>query len=193
MGGRGAKSPIPESLIGKALVSRTADNIIEYDMANPLYYEGGGFHRNCQRCFVAYELLRRGYNVEARPKAADEVDPLYNGRAWWTDAFIGMDEAEERAYTTRGLVKKMKGYGDKSRAAIKITWKREPGEEEISHVFMAEYDNGRVRYFDPQTNHLVDVDYYLGLSQRTKTRIYRIDNLKINHDVIDFFVRRKRK
>ncbi|WP_390621060.1 phage minor capsid protein [Treponema pectinovorum] len=34
---------------------------------NPNYKKGGGYAKNCQTCVVAYELRRRGYDVEALP------------------------------------------------------------------------------------------------------------------------------
>lgn len=45
---------------------------------NPAYSE---YSENCQRCVVAYELQRRGYNVEAQP--------TYDGDKWSASHKVG--------------------------------------------------------------------------------------------------------
>ena len=52
---------IAETPQGKPMNFRQADG----GAPNPNYRKGGGYATNCQTCTVAYELRRRGFNVEA--------------------------------------------------------------------------------------------------------------------------------
>ena len=59
-------------------------------MTNPLYNTGDACYRNnCQRCVVAYEARRRGYDVHAKPylfQLADSL-PYDDGESGWPSVF----------------------------------------------------------------------------------------------------------
>ena len=55
--------------------------------ANPNYAKGEEYRTNCQRCIWAYEMRRRGYDVEAKPRTRSMTDPAYN-RGWTTFMFV---------------------------------------------------------------------------------------------------------
>lgn len=51
-------------------------------------------------------------------------------------------------------------------------------EERKAHVFIAEQQNGKTVYVDPQTGGRVNIDRRLNLAVKGMTEISRIDNLK---------------
>ena len=57
--------------------------------ANPFYTGGdqGDYSNNCQRCVIAYEARRRGYDVIAQPTyAGDKLPSAISGRAHFCTA-----------------------------------------------------------------------------------------------------------
>lgn len=54
-------------------------------------YDYSEYSENCQRCVVAYELRRRGYNVTALPTYKGDRLPIVNhyGNGLWQGAFKG--------------------------------------------------------------------------------------------------------
>lgn len=76
MGGRGSSSGLsakPKSL-GRNGKARTIDEALA--ATNPNYDKGLEWQQNCQRCVFAYEMERRGYDVEAMPRIFDGTDML---------------------------------------------------------------------------------------------------------------------
>ena len=66
---------------------------------------------------------------------------------------------------------------DGSRYIIYAAWKNRS-----AHVFIAEKENGIIRYIDPQPNR-DDVEYYFSLAKENKFGILRVDDKDITTDV----------
>lgn len=152
--------------------------------ANPNYDPDGfsGFYNNCQRCVPTYEARRRGYEVEALPcrNKEDPVlrnwDKLFENQTWVSNL------GETNQEVQNAITKQMNDWGNYSRAAIKVSYKRENAFfnlYEIGHTFIAENENGRVRYIDPQTGES-DVTDEFKAAVPMKTEISRIDNLEFS-------------
>jgi hypothetical protein len=164
--------------IGKKGKPYSIDNALKN--VNPFYNrEYSEFSANCQRCVVAYELRRRGYNVTALPVYKDDRLPVVNsfGNGIWQGAFKGAKNVRVGATTPRkvqsNLEAKMKSYGNGARAIVRI-----PG-----HVFNCENVNGKIRYVDAQIGKRYtsnDVFGRLTKEQLKTVRIIRTDNLKIS-------------
>lgn len=141
---------------------------------------------NCQRCVIAYELNRRGYNVEA--EATYENDPYPNG-GYWKTAFQGATTTNVGATTTNkvntNIKDEMSGWGNGSRAVVSVQNGRG------GHVFNVEYHNGRLSYYDAQTNTRYDPKRVFDHVNRQAVSITRVDNLKIADNVRDL-VRKSR-
>lgn len=142
---------------------------------------------NCQRCVVAYELNRRGYNVEA--EATWQNDPYPYGGHWMT-AFVGA-KRESVGATTNNKVNsniegKMSKWGNGSRAIVSVSNGRG------GHVFNVEYRNGKLNYYDAQTNSRYDPKRVFNHVNKKAVTIVRTDNLKIGDNVRDM-VRKSRK
>lgn len=160
------------------------------------------YHINCQRCIVAYELRRRGYDVEALPAYDFKIFNLIDT----TSLVLSMCSPEVREYyyrqeevyhsweyyfegaqwerinksnnkdTENEIINRMIEYGDGARAQVYVQWKSGG-----AHVFIAENHNGNIVFMDPQTG---DTDASEYLTKRKinneNTFLCRIDNLELS-------------
>lgn len=164
--------------IGKKGRPYSIDNALKN--VNPNHnYEYSEFSENCQRCVIAYELRRRGYNVTALPTYKGDKLPYStgNGRGIWQKAFRHAKPVRVGATTTQAaqnkVEKQMKSWGKGTRGIIQI-----PG-----HVFNCENVNGKIRYVDAQTGtKYSSKDVFGRLTKREAGHIYltRTDNLRIS-------------
>lgn len=141
--------------------------------ANPFYNTGVEFNENCQRCVVAYELRRRGYDVVALPTYGDDKLPI--GRKWAGAFLHGKFEsvgASSPLKTQANLEAKMHEWGNGSRAIVAIK----------GHVFNAENVRGKIRYVDAQTNTIYNSNnVFSRLGKNSKgVEILRTDNLRLS-------------
>ncbi len=157
-----------------------------YAGANP-YYDNTGSHAeynmNCQRCVVAYELRRRGYDVVALPTYQGDNLPrgTAGGNGHWMGAFQGARSesvgATRNAQVEKNIAAKMNAYGPGSRAVVRVQWQ---GRNGGGHVFSVENSGGRMRYVDAQTGKPVNIKNYLGSSKPSRTQLVRVDNLRVS-------------
>ena len=151
------------------------------DMAacNRQYSKGGVYKNNCISCALAYDLRRRGYDVEAAPidttSATNGSLPVqlgfYKGEKLEMFEVPSDDEAAMKQFSDRILK-----YGDGSRGLLRIRWKNGDG-----HAAIWEVSGDAVVIRDPQNNTTVDLSDYL---RRAKTFYYfRTDNLKLTDKV----------
>lgn len=106
--------------------------------ANPNYAKGEEYRTNCQRCIWAYEMRRRGYDVEAKPRTRSMTDPAYN-RGWTTFMQGGSSASLVSTPTQKAVEKQMASWGEGARAVVQITYKG----GRCGHVFIAERRNGQ--------------------------------------------------
>ena len=172
IGGGGNSNPTIAKALGIAGESIPMETAIE--TVNPNYGKGKEYKLNCQRCIYAYEMQRRGYDVEALPKilkgedkAASNWDRIMEGQTW---DHVGKTQMQVK----NNLLDKMSEYGDGSRAAIYVKWKN----RNSAHVFIAEQQKGGTVFLDAQTHKYVDISNYLSNAQPSKTMISRLDNLQ---------------
>lgn len=166
-----------------------------YSLANA--YDLGYWH-NCQTCTIAYELRRRGFNVEA------EANPVLKGfnkyrtmdrfyarnNVEWSDRFLNEDGTRANYEYSTGIIKdtgleKLKFIEDKTttqgRYEVYCAWK---GKNE-GHVFIVERQkDGNLLWFDPQSGRRgswTDFnDDYINKMRHDMIGILRIDNKLIN-------------
>ena len=136
------------------------------------------YQSNCQRCVVAYELNRRGYNVEAESTFPN--DPYPRGNYWMT-AFNGAKSERVGATTNnkvnKNIQEKMNGYGNNSRAIVKVN------NATGGHVFNVENKNGKLHYYDAQTNKRYDPKRVFNHVNKKTVEIVRVDNLSLGDNV----------
>ena len=151
-----------------------------YHTANPNHKKGIEYKKNCQRCIVAYEARRRGYDVIASKAILDDFDKLIysHGSGGWPYVFganyedLIYPDGKTALEIKNDICKKMSEYGDGARIAISITWK----DCQDGHVFIAEQTNGKTIFIDPQKGQK-NVNYFNDAQiQPEKTHFLRIDN-----------------
>lgn len=144
--------------------------------ANPKYVRGTQYGVNCQRCVQAYELRRRGYDVEALPK------PKKNNTIIWENECFVDSSGNTPSFTfnqsEKAIRNALANAPDGSRHIIYTAWKN----SKSAHVFIAEKENGIIRYIDPQSN-MDDVEYYFSLAKKNKFGILRVDDKDITTDI----------
>lgn len=120
------------------------------------------YRENCQRCVSAYEARRRGYDVQAMPRIYDGSDTLpymLDSTGGWPAVYENyslIDCGASRCATAKAnVIKQMVGFGDESRAIVRVVWKR----GRSGHVFIAENHSGVISFIDPQCNG-ADVEWY---------------------------------
>lgn len=166
--------------------------------SNPYYQRGvDAYSANCQRCVIAYEARRRGYDVVAQPTfVTDKLpsvahkDKFANYNAYYMGAFkeakpinIGRNANGGSVYasTARENIKnKMKEWGNGSRAILQIFWAGGGG-----HVVNLENINGKVVVNDAQVSQKHDLDSYVNSGDMIigDLNIIRTDNLRFSDRV----------
>lgn len=190
---------VPKTLKEALGIKGKALSILEsFTKANPFFSrEYKEYSANCQRCVVAYELRRRGYDVMAlptyrgdkKPKVAFTAqDGTINGR--WMGAFQGAKAIPMKARTaqqaTDNIKKTMKGFGNGSRGVVEVFWKNGGG-----HVFNVENVNGGIIARDAQTGEVVNLNHYMSRATPGSVNLVRTDNLRISNRSKDFVTQRK--
>lgn len=177
-----------------------------YKDANPYFSRNyAEYSENCQRCVVAYELRRRGYDVIAQPTYEGDKWPQnlnINGKsmARWRGAFrhaktdsvgaVGNNTKAENKVLSN-ISAKLNEYGPNSRAIIHIAYRG----AHVGHVFNVENRNGRVSYVDAQTGtrYLIgDMKNLMKIVDTRSVTVTRTDNLRISARAKEFVWQRNR-
>lgn len=134
---------------------------------------------NCQRCVVAFECRQRGYDVTASKRLL--ADPLPNSKneAGWPNAFKNGSKGlmrcpgKDTESMKDNVESLMRAFGNGARAAVSVKWKK----RRAGHVFIAVNENGKIKYYDPQSGKIG----YNGLDRAKpdKTMVLRIDNREL--------------
>lgn len=139
----------------------TGDHTIEADIGtgqsptcNPNYTKGGDYTWNCGYCSAAYEMRRRGFDVEAQPLhgllVSDWKNLFQGGKAY---PFM----KEKRVPIVDTLTKQIKQlHPDGSRGSVFVQWKT----GSVGHFFSWEIQNGTVRFIDPQCGGTDAAEYF---------------------------------
>ena len=161
------------------------------DMAacNPKYSKGGVYKNNCISCALAYDLRRRGYDVEAArvdtTKAANGSLPVQLG-FYKGEKLEVFDVPDDPNVATKRFAKKLLNHGNGSRGMLRIRWKNGDG-----HAVVWEVDDDSVIIRDPQNNTIADLSDYMN---RAKTLYYfRTDNLELTKKACGLVQNRLRK
>lgn len=143
------------------------------------------YWRNCQRCVWAYEMRRRGYDVEARERILDGSDTLpYMGhkQGWANVAQNGVNELVSLSSygTIKQILTQMSDWGDGARAIVRIRYKKGGG-----HVFIAEQVNGGTIFVEPQAGTYKDIHATMDKVIKKETKLLRIDNKQLDPKLLE--------
>lgn len=147
---------------------------------NP-HYDGSydAYSSNCQRCVLAYEARRRGYDVTALPTYYGDLLP--SGRDYLKA--LSNPEVVHVGKSVRRIEAQLKQYGPGSRSIIAVSKASGKG-----HVFIAENVGGKITYIDPQTNSRYSK---LSLASVSSADVIRIDNQDFTEYARNAFTRQK--
>ena len=173
------------------LKRKTTETNQNEDMAacNPKYLKGGVYKNNCISCALAYDMRRRGYDVESSPidttSATNGSLPVQLG--FYKGEKLEVFEVPKDLYAaTKQFSNQILKYGDGSRGMLRIRWKNGDG-----HAVVWEVDGNSVIVRDPQNSTIVDLSDYM---RRAKTFYYfRTDNLEPTEKVTHFVKNRQSK
>ena len=124
---------------------------------------------NCARCVPAYEMRRRGFDVFAAKAPKNWIEDNI-GISDFKKVFLNMEWKECNDSGKEEIERFLLDSGHGSRVEISLKTKKG------LHLFVAENDNGRIRFIDPQKS-LGNVEKYFSYSRIGKTEFARIDNL----------------
>ena len=166
------------------LKRKTTETNQSEDMAacNPKYLKGGVYKNNCISCALAYDMRRRGYDVEAMPidttSATNGSLPVQLG-FYKGEKLESFEVPNDPDVAVKQFTKNIVSYGDGSRGMLRIRWKNGDG-----HAVVWEVDGNSVIVRDPQNNTIVDLLDYM---RRAKTFYYfRADNLELTNKAFHF-------
>lgn len=158
---------------------------------NPNYRKGGGYTTNCQTCVVAYELRRRGFNVEALSNYDGSMSDVlsHNTSLAWVDRKTGKNPNYiiPAKRTIKQTVEHLKNELEKEhRYTIEFVWKG----KNIGHtVHLWKNKENVLSLYDPQTgiNRRGDdtVLEYLKDTRPSTVKLLDVQNCDINMNVIN--------
>lgn len=136
------------------------------------------YENNCASCSLAYELRRRGYDVEAGAIVQDAPNiyglaELYSLKESDIETVSGI--TQENATSKASDIEKqiLEKYGEGSRGQLAVYWRHGGG-----HSIVWECKNGKVIVRDCQTNKTSDLTTVA--SHAGKINYYRTDNIAID-------------
>lgn len=171
--------------------------------ANPHYKEGKNYQINCQRCVPAYELRRRGFNVEALSAAdgsiwenGNSMVVFYGSRGMRIPKTFIDPESKEYELSTLIGKRTMKQAYKKLEETVKnderyflaMEWAQGG-----AHIVNMEKIDGVLSIVDSQSGEILPIDKYFSYykAKPSSLNYCRIDNLDINLDLIKKLVKTK--
>ena len=196
--GRRILSSIPKASETTPAESVLLVNVNNYNESIKAPYkskERDAYTCNCQRCVIAYEMRRRGYDVEAGPYDR-KTDSLASMRNNIRKSFLNYDDfIHTKRYDTRpdgskyssrsqlikAMEKDMLEEGEGARFILDWDWKN----YDSGHTVNAEVINGKVHIYDSQTGESSTIkDMIDDKSLRATTlTCTRVDNLELNGNI----------
>lgn len=153
-----------------------------------------GKSANCTYCAVASELSFRGIDIEVKPSKGALLGGVIENSFKNAKVYdIGNPKFRTKEAIEKSILKR---FPEGSRGAIAAAWnpkRLRPGASTTGHAFNWIVENGKVRFYDAQTEDL-DVERYFKLLDPNQMMSYaRLDNLEINFDGIKDYVTNKKR
>lgn len=174
---------------------------------NPNFDESELYRTNCQSCVVAYELRRRGFDVEALPRSTEQQTQLAKNSGL---AFIDPDTGQNvKPEKFSGLpLGQTIGYENEfSKTNLKANFEaltKEPGRYHFSYTYtccrkhyghiicVERFPNGKLVMYDPQTG---NPKSWKEISKKIRKRyihqVLRVDDKLINIELVKWVVKKK--
>lgn len=201
-GGRGAKSASsstpPNNADGVPFrkgTEATPEDAVKNVNADR-YNNDWTYRQNCQRCVWAYEMQRRGYDVEALPTyQGDDLGKNGNWRgiadSLLSREYVGQHWGQTNSIKTEvtNATTVMGQWGEGSRGIMSVAWSGRRG-----HVFNVEYKNGKITAYDAQTgkSYTKLADALKG-TKRGYTMLIRSDDVTFKASEVSKYVKERGK
>lgn len=131
---------------------------------------------NCFECAIAYEMRKRGYDVQANETLGGRsIETLHAFNV--KDSFTVSSSSNEEAY--KRVAGQCLAYGDGARGSINVQWDSGGG-----HAFNWEVKNGKFILIDTQQSD-VSGDESFSNCDPSKIRVWRLDNAEVLPGVTD--------
>jgi hypothetical protein len=137
---------------------------------NPNYLKSVEYRENCGNCIAAYELRRRGFDVEANPLRFMSVK---DWESMFEDFKPLKPASSDKARVVDELVREIGSWGEGARGTVFGEWDG----RDIGHFFSFEVCNGEVMFIDSQKGK-DDCIGYLNKMKPSSIIYGRLDNLK---------------
>jgi len=178
-------------------LKQNANGYVESLEYQPHTTERKWYTSNCQRCIIAYEMRRRGYDVEAN-KYLSNSDRIYNQTLAMEKAFLDFDSSlHQKRYDKRpngenypsrkALIKDMEkdmlAEGEGARFVLAWDWKNCSS----GHTVNAEVVNGEIKVFDSQINKTYTIQDLIDRKalKATTLECTRVDNKTLSNRLED--------
>ena len=176
---------------GKPMSHKEADS----GNTNPKYKPHSDYSTNCQSCVVCYELRRRGFNVQTRPriKVGQMQRLAQNATLAYIDPKTGQHPNPDimRVGNPTNAYKWLNDNVGEGRYEFRVVWKSRYS----GHIMTITKENGKVSIYDPQTNKTYSTqeeitkeilnDVRFRGKENTKPFILRVDNLDLNPEIVN--------
>ncbi len=162
---------------------------------NPNYSQDRIWQINCQRCVWAYELQRRGFDVEAKPHLQG-YDPYPHGK--WQKVIKDFHSqtvtinARNASEAIREMDKQMTAWGEGARGIVRVAW----ANSNSGHVFNVERESGKTVYYEAQVGYKPNIEQRMKqVDYRYSVTLTRSDNAEFTRYVDDVaaFTKKRRR
>jgi hypothetical protein len=196
----GADSPIhtngaipdtwPEEvrMAAKDWLTIEGDHSIQDDMlaVNQSFSAGMGYRYNCGNCAWAFELRRRGFDVEAEPHLGRYTEE------YWKSAFEGfcpvIPESTDGGGLFQELTREVGSWGEGARGTVLCNLEG----RDLGHIFSVEVTKDmRIMFVDSQENVSIAAEYFNTVIP-SSVKYGRLDNLAPSANVINTVRNRRR-
>lgn len=189
---------LQDTSIDNCVKGTNSNGYVESQSAKYGSVEREWYTSNCQRCIIAYEMRRRGYDVEANKYLGDRKDPIYNTNRSMTRAFLNYDsftntkeyehkpngeKYASRAQLIKAMEKDMLNEPEGARFVLSWKWKNCG----YGHTLNAEKINGKIEIYDAQTDERYTIKDFIQNKEikATTLEMTRVDNLILSNRLED--------
>ena len=165
-------------------------------------HDGGSYElgrgTNCLYCTTAYEMRRRGYDVQAQQDwvggiRGDMPSAMFKGantELVYDISSIPSSSPERLAYSekaTQSLIETIEAQGDGARGYIGVQWMDNQG----GHSMAYEVINGKMHLIDCQTgDDLYGEDIWTDrMAYANSCTVTRVDNCEFDKDMVDRYIK----
>lgn len=150
---------------------------------NPNYKKLGSLYKNnCPNCTAAYELRRRGFDVEALGnKKGMPLNKYFNIFKDMELYELEKEPGDGVKEVVSAISESAKEWGEGARGVVSIT------KNKIGHVFSMEVRGGKLEFIDPQLYTSRSEEFF---ATAETIRFGRVDNVELSDEILSLIKKR---